>query len=82
MPRRFRFNIRQKQPVVYIEKLMRLREAKFYGNISDTNQFGTCPLSTISLPKATALNSINIATGDAAKYIQAGSEFTLYGVKK
>ena len=59
-----------------------LREAKFYGNISDTNQFGTCPLSTISLPKATALNSINIATGDAAKYIQAGSEFTLYGVKK
>lgn len=59
-----------------------LGDLRYYGYINNAHRFEVCPLATISLPKATAISSVNITTGDAAKYIQAGSEFTVYGVKK
>lgn len=37
---------------------------------------------SIGIEKTTAISSINITSCSASGYIQAGSEFTLYGVKK
>ena len=59
-----------------------LGSLSYYGYMNDTHKLGTCPRCTVSIPKATTISSINVTTGDAAKYIQAGSEFTVYGVRK
>ncbi|MBP8640856.1 MAG: hypothetical protein KBI01_08170 [Oscillospiraceae bacterium] len=56
-------------------------ELSYYGYLSGTPYIGQKSAS-ITLEKTVAISSINILACNTSGYIQAGSEFVLYGVKK